>query len=89
MVGWLDRRVDDLEGRGLSFEGWAFPGGAPAAAALDVARTICRRAERRVCGLFEEHGEDHPRLLGYLNRLSDVLWLLARWDEAGRPPKAG
>jgi cob(I)alamin adenosyltransferase len=51
------------------------------AAALDVARTTCRRAERRVCALQETKQLENPEIIIYLNRLSDVLWLLARWVE--------
>ena len=48
---------------------------------LDVARTTCRRAERRVCALHEANELRNPEILVYLNRLSDLLWLLARWLE--------
>jgi cob(I)alamin adenosyltransferase len=54
------------------------PGANAASAALDLARTVCRRAERHVCSL-----EIHNRqIVIYLNRLSDVLWLMARSLEA-------
>ncbi|MBU6400383.1 MAG: cob(I)yrinic acid a,c-diamide adenosyltransferase [Verrucomicrobia bacterium] len=78
----LDRLVSELEAQQITFDGWATPGAAPAAAALDVARTTCRRAERRVCGLHEARELSNPETLVYLNRLSDVLWLLARWVES-------
>ena len=53
------------------------PGGTPKAAALHVARTVCRRAERRVVTL--QHVADVPELvIIYLNRLSDLLFTLAR-----------
>jgi cob(I)alamin adenosyltransferase len=51
-------------------------------AALDVARTICRRAERQVCALRETNGLPNAETLVYLNRLSDLLWLMARWVES-------
>jgi cob(I)alamin adenosyltransferase len=58
--------------------GWAKPGESMEAATLDVARTVCRRAERRVCALVEAgQSACHPMLI-YLNRLSDLLWLQAR-----------
>ena len=47
-------------------------------AALDVARTVCRRAERRVCALQETGELKNAEIIIYLNRLSDLLWLLAR-----------
>jgi cob(I)alamin adenosyltransferase len=58
------------------------PGANLASAALDVARTVCRRAERRVCGLQEAGQLQNAEIIIYLNRLSDLLWLLARWVEA-------
>ena len=53
--------------------------------ALDLARTVCRRAERCVCVLQEAGQLKNPEIIVYLNRLSDLLWLLARWTEARRP----
>ena len=81
----IDRLVRDLESRSLSFKGWAKPGDHPIAAALDVARCVCRRAERQVCFLVERELEPNRQISRYLNRLSDSLWLLARWVETGRP----
>jgi cob(I)alamin adenosyltransferase len=81
MITRLDGLVRDLEAKKISFKGWATPGATPLAAALDVARTACRRAERRVCALHEAQALRNEDGLIYLNRLSDVLWLLARWSE--------
>jgi cob(I)alamin adenosyltransferase len=78
----LDRLVADVESQQVSFKGWATPGATPTAAALDVARTVCRRAERRVCGIQEAGELTNPEIIVYLNRLSDLLWLFARWAEA-------
>jgi len=61
---------------------WSLPGETPDGAALDVARTICRRAERLAVGLAETGIISNPAILAYLNRLSDWLWLLARVLEA-------
>lgn len=77
----LDRWVRELEAQNVPFKGWATPGANPPAAALDVARTTCRRAERCVCALQESNQLPNPEVLVYLNRLSDVLWLMARWAE--------
>ena len=77
----LDRIVREIEGRNIAFSGWATPGANLAAAALDVARTVCRRAERRVCALHEAGQLQNGEIIIYLNRLSDALWLMAR--EAG------
>ncbi|MDE0826761.1 MAG: cob(I)yrinic acid a,c-diamide adenosyltransferase [Akkermansiaceae bacterium] len=67
-----------LEAKGLNFSGWARPGaaGSLVAAHLDVARTICRRAERRVLELGDGVESDYVTV--FLNRVSDMLWLLAR-----------
>lgn len=81
----LDRIVADIEAK-TSFKDWSTPGENPVAAALDAARTTCRRAERRVCALHEcGHLQNHE-IIVYLNRLSDALWLLAR--QAGREIKS-
>ena len=78
----LDTLVREIEAQGVSFKGWATPGATMNSAALDVARTVCRRAERRVCALKEAGEPLNPEIVIYLNRLSDLLWLLARWVEA-------
>lgn len=81
----LDRLVADLEIQKIPVKGWAIPGENAAAATLDVARTVCRRAERRVAALKDAGALANPELLIYLNRLSDALWLLARWSEQPGP----
>ena len=81
MTARLEKLAKEIEGQNITFHGWATPGGNLASAALDVARTICRRAERHVCGLEETRQLHNAELLIYLNRLSDLLWLLARWVE--------
>lgn len=60
---------------------WVIPGGDPASAALDLARTIGRRAERRVSVLNKERPDFNAEILRYLNRLSDLCWILARYLE--------
>jgi cob(I)alamin adenosyltransferase len=77
MLGGLDQLVVKLEGLKINFEGWATPGANVSSAALDVARTVCRRAERAVAQLVAS-GAAEALALQYLNRLSDVLWLMAR-----------
>jgi len=78
----LDALVKEIEAQNISFRGWATPGGTKNSAALDMARTTCRRAERRVCEL-RFLGEIHnAEIIIYLNRLGDLLWLFARWVEA-------
>jgi len=78
----LDDLVAQLEAQPISFRGWAIPGDSLPAAALDHARTTCRRAERRVCALQQSELLANPEIVVYLNRLADVLWLLARHVEA-------
>ncbi len=80
----LDALVRELEAQKISFQGWATPGANLASAALDVARTVCRRAERRVVDLQQAGELKNPEVLIFLNRLADVLWLFARWAE--KPP---
>jgi cob(I)alamin adenosyltransferase len=82
----LDELVRQIEGEQIAYKGWATPGATSHAAALDVARTTCRRAERRVCALHEAGQLHNPEILIYLNRLSDLLWLFARWVETRRGP---
>jgi len=77
----LDAAVAALEAQQIRFTGWATPGANLHAAALDLARTTARRAERHVSTL-PAHGKTvRPLLLQYLNRVSDLLWLLARKAE--------
>ncbi|MEZ5670895.1 MAG: cob(I)yrinic acid a,c-diamide adenosyltransferase [Thiotrichaceae bacterium] len=71
------QHIEKIEGILLD---WAIAGEHPAAAALDVARTVCRRAERTAVKLHESEALN-PHLLAYLNRLSDLLWLFGRWVE--------
>jgi cob(I)alamin adenosyltransferase len=77
----LEREAAAVEAEGISFKGWARPGanGNLAGAHLDLARTVCRRAERRVLALGS--GVSNPAIAHFLNRASDLLWLLARKTE--------
>lgn len=77
----LDALVKQIEAESVSFKGWATPGSCVNSAALDVARTVCRRAERRVCALQEADQLQNSEIIIYLNRLADLLWLMARWVE--------
>jgi len=77
----LDALVKEIESQNISFNGWATPGATQNSAALDVARTVCRRAERRVCDLQAAGELKNDEIVIFLNRLSDLLWLFARWVE--------
>lgn len=81
MTHKLDALVKEIETQSVSFTGWATPGATTNSAALDGARTICRRAERRVCALQEAGQLQNSEIIIYLNRLADLLWLMARWVE--------
>lgn len=75
LEGWIDEANKDLE----PLTSFILPGGAPLAAWLHVARTVCRRAERWVALLVDEEAKrTNPETLRYLNRLSDLLFVLAR-----------
>jgi cob(I)alamin adenosyltransferase len=77
----LDALVKAIEAQNVSFKGWATPGATQNSAALDVARTVCRRAERRVCDLQTAGELKNDEIIIFMNRLSDLLWLFARWVE--------
>jgi len=77
----VDAAVAVIEARQPKFDGWATPGANPHAAALDLARTAARRAERRLVALPAQGRSVRPVLLQFVNRLSDLLWLLARAAE--------
>ena len=72
----LEQTIDRLEDEMPPLRRFILPGGAPAGAFLHLARTVCRRAERRVISLGPDAVE--PILLVYLNRLSDLLFVMAR-----------
>ena len=71
--------IDRLEADLPALRNFVLPGGAELAARLHVARTVCRRAERRVVSLAS-HAPVDPRLGRYLNRVADLLFVMARWS---------
>jgi cob(I)alamin adenosyltransferase len=72
---WLEQACDEVNAKLPPLRSFVIPGGAPAAAHLHVCRTVCRRAERRAIAV----GEDvNPEVVRYLNRLSDLLFILSR-----------
>ena len=78
MVEALTAHVNRIESTEGILSDWSLPGEHAAAAAYDVARTVCRRAERAVVRLTEAGEEVAPQTVAYLNRLSDLLWLMGR-----------
>jgi cob(I)alamin adenosyltransferase len=78
MIDALTNQVHELEAIEGMLSDWSIPGEHPAAAAYDVARTVCRRAERCVVRMMEAGEDVDANALPYLNRLSDLLWLFGR-----------
>jgi cob(I)alamin adenosyltransferase len=78
-VQWLEQRIDEMNEVLPEMRSFILPGGHPAGSAAHVSRCVCRRAERICVGMVQE-GEEVPELvLQYLNRLSDFLFVLARY----------
>lgn len=80
-IAALEDWVKSLEAAGSTIRGWAMPGGNMTGATLDLARSICRRAERHCWHLHASGDLSHKDPLIYLNRLADLLWLLGREAE--------
>jgi cob(I)alamin adenosyltransferase len=74
-TAWLEQTCDEVNARLEPLRSFVIPGGTPASAHLHVCRTVCRRAERRTIAVGEEVNAEVVR---YLNRLSDMLFILAR-----------
>ena len=90
MIDALDAHVAEIEALPNILGDWALPGATQAGAAIDVARAVCRRAERCAVRLSDDDAYSNRSALSesevvrYLNRLSDVLWLLGRRYEVAR-----
>jgi cob(I)alamin adenosyltransferase len=78
-VEWLEAACDEVNATLEPLKSFVLPGGTPAAAHLHVCRTVCRRAERRALTVEGAN----PEIVRYLNRLSDLLFILARGANAG------
>ena len=85
----LEAEIHDLEARVPLPGGFVIPGGTQVGAALDLARTLVRRAERRTVSLQRAGGLENPEVLRYLNRCSDLLFMLAREAEQGATVASG
>lgn len=81
-VAWLEAACDEVNATLTPLKSFVLPGGSAAATHLHVCRTICRRAERRAL-LVEDA---NPEVVRYLNRLSDLLFILSRGANAGDEP---
>jgi cob(I)alamin adenosyltransferase len=80
---WLEARCDEVNATLTPLKSFVLSGGTPAAAQLHVCRTVCRRAERRAIACGDEISAEVVR---YLNRLSDLLFILARAANRGEEP---
>jgi cob(I)alamin adenosyltransferase len=82
MVDRVTAVIENLEkDESLYPKDWVIPGSAPLSAALDFARTTCRRAERHIAAFSTSDAKFNIEILRYLNRLSDLCWVLARYVE--------
>lgn len=81
MVDDLTRQVEEIEAIDGILGDWALPGEDTVSAAYDVARTVCRRAERAAVRLYDDADGVDPLTIAYINRLSDLLWLFGRLVE--------
>jgi cob(I)alamin adenosyltransferase len=84
MVGRLTAEVHRIEATDGLLADWSLPGEDVASAAFDLARTVCRRAERLAVRVGAEGTEVPPNVVRYLNRLSDLLWLFGRTLELAK-----
>jgi cob(I)alamin adenosyltransferase len=75
----LEEIIDKCQGQLEPLKNFVLPGGCPQAAQLHLARTVCRRAERQVVSMLESEIPLNAEILIYLNRLSDLLFVLGRW----------
>ena len=82
-TAWLEARCDEVNATLAPLKSFVLPGGTPAAAHLHVCRTVCRRAERLAIACA---GELNPEVIRYLNRLSDLLFILSRGANGGDEP---
>jgi cob(I)alamin adenosyltransferase len=79
-VDWLESEIDRMNAELRPLTSFVLPGGTPAAAALHLARTVCRRAERHIVELAMTDGEPvSEAVLKYMNRLSDLLFVASRY----------
>jgi cob(I)alamin adenosyltransferase len=82
-TAWLEERCDQVNAELTPLKSFVLPGGTPAAAQLHVCRTVCRRAERLAIALGDACS---PEVVRYLNRLSDLLFILSRGANGGNEP---
>lgn len=88
MTSALEAEIDELTGEHPLPQEFILPGELMSSAGLDLARSIVRRAERQAVAMQREDLLDDPEILRYLNRASDLLFVLARYEEAERGLRA-
>lgn len=81
MVNRLEQTIDELDSQMAVPRAFIVPGGSPGSAALDLARSLVRTSERRVVSLQDSDELPNTNVLSYLNRLSDLLFILARFED--------
>jgi cob(I)alamin adenosyltransferase len=86
MVGAIERRIDAIVAEAGTPAEFVVPGGSPLAAALDLARTVLRRAERRAVAHLRREGIEDSAVVPYLNRVGDYVYVLARLAEGKWTP---
>ena len=82
-IAWLEQRCDEVNATLEPLKSFVLPGGSAAAAQLHVCRTVCRRAERLAVACGDQL---NPEVVRYLNRLSDLLFILSRAANRGEEP---
>ena len=85
MVTALENLIDEISSQVELPPEFIVPGASPGSSAIDIARTLVRKAERRVVALNSQQKIQNPEILRYLNRLSDLLFILARFEDKNLP----
>jgi len=85
MVQRFEQIIDEMDQVVRLPQSFIIPGASSASAALDMARTVLRRAERQVTALYNERNLVNPNILSYLNRLADLIFMLARYEDRELP----
>ena len=88
MIDHLERLIDELNEEVILPRAFIIPGASAASGALDLSRSILRRAERRVVELKEQDLLANPQVLKYINRLADLIFVMARYEDRDLPLEA-
>ena len=85
MVQTIEDHIDDFSAKVKLPRAFIVPGASPGSGAMDLARSLVRTAERRAVGLKDDEELPNPEVIKYLNRLSDLLFILARYEDRDLP----